>query len=154
MKRKSISIGLASISIAIIAGTATAASRLPDPVLEPASVAGLSQVQQEEENPYLRARQLFREGRFSRSIEILDTALTAGNLGPSRASAWLLLAAARLGADAPELALTALDGLDREYPDGPYLRERRWLRGRSHQVWPEKRTPVGSVRPLVMNWPP
>jgi len=131
MNRLSIRTGLAIIVITITAGTAAAAPASPGPVPEPVPSAGPDQVQ-EEENPYLRARQLFREGRFSLTVEILATALAAGNLGPSRASAWLLLAAARLGADAPELALTALDGLEREYPDGPYLLERRWLRGRSH----------------------
>jgi len=87
---------------------------------------------QAEEDPYRRARQFFQEGRYSRTAEILEAALRTGGLGPYRASAWLLLAAARLGADAPEPALQALDGLDREYPDGPYLLEREWLRGRAH----------------------
>jgi len=126
---------LASVSIIALSGTARASDCVSgriEPARESRTVSKAAPVQQEDENPYLRARQLFREGRFSLTVEILETALTTGDLGPSRASAWLLLAAARLGADAPEPALTALDGLDREYPDGPYLQERRWLRGRAH----------------------
>lgn len=126
---------LASIMVIALSGTARAsdcASRRIEPARESWTISKAAPVQQEDDDPYLRARQLFREGRFSLTVEILETALTTGNLGPSRASAWLLLAAARLGADAPEPALTALDGLDREYPDGPYLIERRWLRGRAH----------------------
>ncbi|MCK4771963.1 MAG: ABC transporter substrate-binding protein [Candidatus Latescibacteria bacterium] len=90
------------------------------------------QQQQESRDPYQQAQQFFMEGRYSRAAEILEAALGMGGLGAHRASAWILLCACRLGSDAPEPALQALDGLDREYPDGPYLLEREWLRGRAH----------------------
>ncbi len=127
-------IALASVAVIALTGTAYAFDSVSghvNPAREPLFISSVAPVLQEDD-PYLRARQLFREGRFSLAVEILETALTTGDLGPSKASAWLLLAAARLGADAPEPALTALDGLDREYPDGPYLIERQWLRGRAH----------------------
>ncbi|MFC1545611.1 ABC transporter substrate-binding protein [Gemmatimonadota bacterium] len=134
MKTIPIRIALASIPLMALMGTVDASDSVPayiDSAAEPLTVSS-PMLMQQDDDPYLRARQLFREGRFSLTVEILETALTTGNLGPSKASAWLLLAAARLGADAPEPALTALDGLDREYPDGPYLIEREWLRGRAH----------------------
>ncbi len=87
---------------------------------------------QQTEDPYRTAHRYFSEGRFTLAAETLEAALRTGGLGEHRASAWLLLAAARLGADAPEPALQALDGLAREYPDGPYLIEREWLTGRAH----------------------
>jgi branched-chain amino acid transport system substrate-binding protein len=89
-------------------------------------------IPQQTTDAYPQALSLFREGRYARAADVLQTALEAGGLGASRASAWLLLAAAQLGLDAPRLAITALDGLEREYPDGPYVLERRWLRGRAH----------------------
>ena len=125
---------VAFVAVIVMMGTAYASDSVSghvSPARESLSVSNVVPVQQEDD-PYLRARQLFREGRFSLVAEILETALTTGDLGPNKASAWLLLAAARLGADAPDPALTALDGLDREYPDGPYLIERQWLRGRAH----------------------
>lgn len=82
-------------------------------------------------DPYRQALTHFREGRHARAVDILETALEGGRLGGNRASAWLLLAAANLGLDAPQPALNALDGLEREYPEGPYLLERQWLRGRA-----------------------
>lgn len=87
---------------------------------------------QESSNPYQVALQYFREGRYTLAGATLDAALKTGGLGSKRASAWLLLGAARLGSDAPEQVLQALDGLDREYPEGPYLLERRWLRAHAH----------------------
>jgi ABC-type branched-subunit amino acid transport system substrate-binding protein len=99
------------------------------PITAQGQVEGL---QQEEADPYQRARQFYMERRFSRAAEILEAALSIGGLGEYRASGWLLLSASRLGSDAPEPALQALDGLDREYPEGPYLLEREWLRARSH----------------------
>jgi len=96
------------------------------------SQEGIESQQEETTDPYQRARQFWMEGRFSRAAEILEAALSIGGLGEYRASGWLLLSASRLGSDAPEPALQALDGLDREFPEGPYLLERRWLRGRAH----------------------
>ena len=96
------------------------------------SQGGVESQQQETTDLYQRARQFWMEGRFSRAAEILEAALSIGGLGEYRASGWLLLSASHLGLDAPEPALQALDGLDREYPDGPYLLERKWLRGRAH----------------------
>jgi len=87
---------------------------------------------QQEADPYESARRSFGEGRYTLAAETLDNALRTGGLGEHRASAWLLLAASWLGADAPEPALQALDGLEREYPGGPYLLEREWLAGRAH----------------------
>jgi ABC-type branched-subunit amino acid transport system substrate-binding protein len=81
---------------------------------------------------YDQALALFREGRAARAAELLQQALAAGTLGAHRASGWLLLAASRLALDAPEEALGALDGLDREFPQGPYTTERLWLRARAH----------------------
>jgi len=82
-------------------------------------------------DPYQEALTLFREGRFARAADVVQRALETGGLGEHRASGWLLLAASQIGMDAPQLALGALDGLVREYPDGPYLLETRWLRGRA-----------------------
>jgi|GEM_PF-2296058 len=87
---------------------------------------------QQQADPYADARRAFGEGRYTLAAEILDNALRTGGLGQHRASAWLLLAASWLGADAPEPALQALEGLSREYPEGPYLLERDWLTGRAH----------------------
>ncbi|MFC1628023.1 ABC transporter substrate-binding protein [Gemmatimonadota bacterium] len=138
MRKTLIHVALASVPVVALMSTANASCSVSgsmsghvDRAREHLSISSAALVQQDDD-PYLRARQLFREGRFSQAVEILETALNTGDLGPSKASAWLLLAAARLGADAPEPALTALDGLDREYPDGPYLVERQWLRGRAH----------------------
>lgn len=91
-----------------------------------------AEIQQQTTDTYQQALSLFREGRYARAGDVLQTALEAGGLGVNRASAWLLLAAAQLGLDAPRQAMTALNGLEREYPDGPYVLERRWLRGRAH----------------------
>ena len=93
------------------------------------ATAQIDEVQQPD--PYQEALTHFREGRYARAVDVLRTSLDAGGLGEHRASAWLLMAAANLGIDAPQPALSAVAGLDREYPEGPYLLEREWVRGRA-----------------------
>jgi len=110
--------GLLLFTLLLVAGAPAGAARAQNQVQQP--------------DPYREALAHFREGRHARAVEILRTALEAGGLGSDQASAWLLLAAANLGMDAPQPALSALAGLDREFPDGPYLLEREWLRGRAH----------------------
>jgi ABC-type branched-subunit amino acid transport system substrate-binding protein len=94
--------------------------------------AASAQNEDQQPDPYREALAHFREGRHARAADVLRTALEAGGLGSERASAWLLMAAANLGMDAPQPALSAVAGLDREFPEGPYLLEREWLRGRAH----------------------
>ena len=86
----------------------------------------VAQERQQAADPYQEALALFREGRYARAVDVVQRALETGGLGEHRASGWLLLAAAHLGVDAPQQAQGALDGLEREYPEGPYLLERRW----------------------------
>lgn len=131
MRRTSLLILLAALSPVSAVSAVTSPSSLSDCLIIQ-SQGGVESQQQETTDPYQRARQFWMEGRFSRAAEILEAALSIGDLGEHRASGWLLLSASRLGLDAPEPALQALDGLDREYPDGPYLIERKWLRGRAH----------------------
>lgn len=122
---------LAALSPVSAVSAGTSPSSLSDCLIIQ-SKGGVESQQQETTDPYQRARQFWMEGRFSRAAEILEAALSIGGLGEYRASGWLLLSASRLGTDAPESALRALDGLDREYPEGPYLLERKWLRGRAN----------------------
>ncbi len=131
MRRIFLLILLAALSPVSAVSTGTSPYRLSDCLIIQ-SREGVESRQQEAADPYQRARQFWMEGRFSRAAEILEAALSIGGLGEHRASGWLLLSASRLGSDDPEPALQALDGLDREYPEGPYLLERRWLRGRAH----------------------
>ena len=55
------------------------------------SAQNINGIAVEQPDPYTQALDYFRQGRYARTVEILQPALQAGGLGNRRASAWLLL---------------------------------------------------------------